>query len=343
MGYGGMSSQNYSFGVDALKSTGKQFARSQQAASTGNYSNIAEALDPRKLKNGMREACYAPGLTDLLPIAVGIDGTGSMEAVPGEIQERLPKLIELIVEQGISDHPNVMFQIFDDEKGLPDAAFQISQFEIGAKELLHSLNEMIIPGQGCGNHGESYHLFFYALARHTRLESFDKTGEKGVAVLICDEEPIWGNDPAKTGTTPTIAKDLFGDVLDREVPMLESVRQCAERYHILIIRPQHTSHGTNKSITKLWQSLLGEAGCNPENVLEVEKTESIVATIALAVGQMHGHDQSDLVDVLKSKGVSTDDAARATTAIVPFAGAQLATAGVASGTLPSGTTGRKRS
>ncbi|MEI8339178.1 MAG: hypothetical protein WCF94_00765 [bacterium] len=323
MGGGGFDPKAYSAGVDALKATGATFARSAAATATGDFSKLADILNPRKLKNGMRECCFAPGFSDAMPIVVSIDGTGSMSTVPVEIQAALPGLIESLVAQGITDHPNVMFICHDDEIHLPpDAAFQMSQFETGAKELTESLNQMIIPGLGGGNCGEGYHISFYAAANHTRLEPFERDGTKGYFVMICDEQPYYdAADPAKFGTKPSLAKEIFGDDIQAEVTMLDSVKKVAERYHIFIIRPGHTQNGKNRAITKLWQKLLSDAGVNPEHVLEVEKTADIIPTITLAIGRLNGADDHDMVSVLKASGIDAKGAISATSAVVPYAGA----------------------
>lgn len=347
MGSGSFRTVDYDDAVHRLQSTGTTFARSATAQRTGNLHDIAEILDPRKLKNGMRESCFTPGFNDATPIFVGIDGTGSMEVVPHHLQKELPKLIDLLTEKGISDHPNVLFVCHDDERACPpDAVFQMSQFEIESAKLIEALNEMIIPGNGGGNRGEAYHLVFYAAANHTRLESFERDGAKGFLFLICDEEPYYeAGDPSKQGTTPEIAKEVFGDTIEAEVTMLESAKKAFERFHIFVIRPGHTQNGQNKAITKLWQKLFKDVGENPEHVLEIGETEAIVSTMALAIGRLAGADQDELVEVLKSKGAGGISAAvDATSAIVPYAGGNLVAA-KASGSLAttdSGSSGRAR-
>lgn len=346
MGGSNFSSIDFDAGVSRLASSGATFRRSATAASTG-VRNIADILDPRKLKNGIRESCFAPGFVDATPIVVAIDGTGSMDQVPHDLQKQLPKLIDIITEKGISDHPNVMFMMFDDEHATPpDAAFQMSQFEIGSKELLTALNEMIIPGNGGGNNGEAYHLAFYAAANHTRIESFERDGAKGFFFLIEDEQPFYDSgDPAVRGTTPKIAQEVFGDKIQSEIPMLESVRKTCERYHVFIIRPGHTSHGQNKSIKKMWQKLLSDAGENPEYVLEVPETSDIVPTMAAAIGRLAGETEEDLANVLTSKGIHGVSAAlTATQALVPVSRGAIV-AGKVSGAIATSSRaskGRKR-
>lgn len=335
MGYGGFDPKTYSNAVNRLQQTGQTFARSA-AAQADPTVDLADLLNPRKLKNKLRECCFAPGFDEAVPIIVSIDGTGSMEEVPGVLQKELGNLITLLVENGVTDHPNVMFLCHDDEYALPDdARFQMSQFEIEAPKLIEALNEMIIPGYGNGNQGEAYHLAFYAAARHTRLEPFERDGTKGFLFLIGDEEPYYEDgDFRKLGTKPRVAKAVFGDKLEAEVPMLDLVKETAKRYHIFVLRPGHTLHGKNPHITKRWQELLRAAGVNPEHVLEVAETDALVATIALAVGRILGADRDELVQVLKTKGAAgVKAAAAATQALVPAGHGNAVTVGKATATL----------
>ncbi len=319
MGGGSFSSRDYDSGVKNLISSGKSFKFSAAVHASGDMGTVASILDPRELKNGLRESCYAPGFNDATPIAALIDLTGSMQDVPKLIQKDLPKLIDLVTEQGISDHPNVMFIGFDDENVCPRGGMQMSQFEIEASKLIESLNNMVITGLGGGNQGEAYHLALYALARHTRLECFERDGIKGFAFLICDEEPYYDDqDPSKCGTSPEIAKEVFGDSLQAEVSMLDIMIEVISRYHLFVIRPGHTSNGKNSRISKEWRELLGAAGENPQNVIEGEKTEEIIATMAMSIGRLAGVVEDELVDVLKRRGaVGVDNAAASTKAIVP--------------------------
>lgn len=319
MGRGGFDPQAYNTAVNRLQQTGRTFARSAQAQHDPTV-GLADVLNPRKLKNGMRECCFAPGFDEAVPIMIGIDGTGSMEQVPHVLKDELVNLITLLVENGVTDHPNVMFVCHDDEHVFPDdAKFQMGQFETDAPKLLEALNEMIIPGCGGANRGEAYHLVFYAAARHTRLEPFERDGTKGFLFLICDEEPYYEDgDFRKRGTRPKVAEAVFGDKLEAEVPMLDLVKEAAKRYHIFVLRPGHTQNGQNHRITKRWQELLEAAGVNPEHVLEVAETDALVATIALVVGRILGADRDELVQVLKAKGAAgVQAAAVATQAIVP--------------------------
>lgn len=324
MGSGAFDSINYASSVTSLRGTKAHFAHTAAAHSTGRYTDFTDALDPKKLKKndegiGMRESCYDPAFTDLLSIVVALDGTGSMARVPQELQAGLPEIINLLKASGHADHVNVLVELFDDENVVPGAAFQMSQFETAADLLLKATNELIIPGMGGGNDGEAYHLAIYAAANHTLLEGFEREGTKGFFFLIGDEQPYYDDDDFRVkGTTPEVAKEVFGDTLQAEVPMLTSLKKLAERYHVYKIRPGATSHGRNKAVLKRWQELFREAGLNPQNVLEVEETVAVVPTIALTIGKVLGSSEEELIDVLKTTSVpGLDDAIAATKAIVP--------------------------
>jgi hypothetical protein len=344
MGGGSYSSTHYDSAVKGLHDSGKAFTRSATARSTGDYvTSIADILDPRKLKNGMRESCFAPGASTLMSILIGIDGTGSMSRVPHALQAELSKLITMLVEQGITDHPNVAFMLFDDEDVVQHAAFQMSQFEIEADPLLASLNEMVIPSNGGGNDSESYHLTFYAAANHTRLEGFERDGTKGFLFIIGDENPYVGNKWATRGTSPAIAKELFGDSLQGEVTMLESVKKAAERYHVFLIRPGAASNFSNKRISEEWRKLFIEAGINGQHVLEVQDTDTIVTTIAMTIGKVSGMEDEEMVDVLTAKGAKgVASAASAVKDLVPIAGGAVAVASTNTEVATGKTEGRER-
>jgi len=95
----------------------------------------------------------------------------------------------------------------------------------------------------------------------------------------------------------------------------------------------------------MWQKLLKAAGENPEHVLEIAETEAIIPTMALSIGGILGADRDEIVDVLKTQGVSgVDIAVVATQGIIPAgcAVAKVATATSALATSASAASGRRR-
>lgn len=174
---------------------------------------------------------------------------------------------------------------------------------------------MIIPSRGGHNMTESYDLAFYAAARHTRLECFDKNGEKGFFFLIGDEYPTDEYlSPSTYSIAPQKVADVFGDSIQAPVSMLDIVKEVHAKYHVFVIRPGDTAAGGRKDISTAWADLLGEAGGNPQHVLEVPTMKDIIPAILLSVARIFGS-ETEIINVLTTRG---DD----------VAGAIAATAGV---------------
>jgi len=273
---------------------------------------LSDHLDPRNRKSDVYEATLAGKCKTLLPIIVSIDGSASMKKIPTYLQKYLHGIFDSLISQGI-DCPNVMIMSHDDEHAVPpDAAFQMSGFLENKVALSRTINDdVFFTGCGGGNKGEAYHLPFYAAANHTNF----KAEGKGFLFIIGDEEPYYGaGDPAKRGTSPEIALEIFGDVLDNEVPMLQSVKKAAEKYHIFVIRPLHTNNGPTQKITKAWQKLFELAGVDSDNVLEPTDTVAILPAMAYAICLTRGDNVEKLEAVLKEMGVKNLCSARATVA-----------------------------
>lgn len=320
MGYTAFSSTAYKSSVEDLYRTASAFARSTAVRASGNYTNISGILNPSCMVNNSRECCFAPNFTDALGIVVAIDCTGSMQQVPYHLQKELPTMIDVLVEQSITDHPNICFMGFDDYTVTKNAAFQMSQFESGNNELITALNELVIPGAGGFNDSESYHLAFYAAGNHTRLESLERDNVKGIFFLVCDELPFYSRkDPNTFGTPSSLITEVFGTSGLQEESMIESMRKTLAMYDVFIIRPRETSNGSNHTITVAWQNIVREAGGNVQNVLEIETMDQIIPTMVMSIGQLYGENSDNLVSVLKKRGINDlGSIVRATHEIVPY-------------------------
>lgn len=328
MGGSSFSSSNYLQASADLAASGQQYAKSAQVHKSGDYGDVSKVLDPRELKDGIRESCFPDGIDDILSVALVFDLTASFGEIPYYLQKELPNIIEVLKEQNVSEHPQVMFMGIDDEQVMPRACFQMSQFESGSAELLEAMNELVISHHGGGNDGESYHLPFYALANHTKLETFERDGDKGVAVFICDEPAFhrWNGGWANGKTPGSLIKECFGTSVE-DTPMVDSVKKTLEKYDVIVIRPRDCSWGQDASVTQEWRAMLVHCGGNPELVIEVDNKEAVITTIVMAIGALKGIDHSQLVDVLTAKGAPQVQAASdATKSIVPSGGGAVAKA-----------------
>src|SRR5882672_9805113 len=92
---------------------------------------LRESLDPKLMKNMLRESCDDDTCPESTAIIVALDETGSMHIIPDYmVREGLPTLFqEVYVRKPVTD-PHIMFM------GIGDAEvdfhpIQVSQFEAG--------------------------------------------------------------------------------------------------------------------------------------------------------------------------------------------------------------------
>src|SRR5206468_3075582 len=145
------------------------------------------------------------------------DVTGSMSTVPRVIQENLPKLMGLLLRKGYLDHPHILVGAIGDVPNPDRAPLQVGQFEAGI-EIENDLTNLYLEGGGGGGMSESYELGMYFIARHTKIDCFDKRGEKGYLFLIGDEMPY------KKVKKSEVEK-IIGDKLQADISVEELVQE----------------------------------------------------------------------------------------------------------------------
>src|SRR5262245_55807379 len=178
---------------------------------------VHQALDPIGLAGkGVRESRDSAEHPESVAIAVLFDVTGSMQLVPRELQARLPRLLGTITE--LLPHAQILFGAVGDAT-CDRAPLQIGQFE-SDNRMDEDLRRILLAGGGGGGLAESYELAFYFLARHTRLDCFEKRGVRGIAFVIGDETAY----PAVDGAD--VAR-LFGEGLPNDI-RLEAILSQAQ-------------------------------------------------------------------------------------------------------------------
>ncbi len=277
---------------------------------------IHESLDPKKMVNGIRESRDSAEHPNSIPIAIGLDQTGSMMNVPKGVIQKMPSLMGTLVKNGLDD-TQILFSAVGDYFS-DQFPFQVGQFESDNK-MDDNLRNVILEGNGGGNNCESYSLFLYFLARCTVTDAFEKRGEKGYAFLIEDE-------PYPASVTKKEILGVFGQTIEADIPFAQIVAEAQEKWNIFIIRPAETSYGKNKGVTDSWKALF------PERVICIDSVESICETIALAVAAGEGIDLDKIEEDFAASG-SKVDFGKIKSAIVPYANSGLAKAGKAVGNL----------
>jgi hypothetical protein len=213
---------------------------------------LKESLDPKKMKNMMRESCdddVCPNSTGLI---VGLDETGSMGIIPDYmVRTGFPKLFQEIYDRKPVTDPHIMFMGIGDAE-CDRSPMQISQFESGMR-LADQLTDIYLEGNGGGNHYEGYTFPWYMAAMHTKLDCFDKRGKKGYLFTVGDEQPnpiLYRKDILRVlGTAPET------DLTARQ--LLDMVSKMYHVFHVVVEQGSHASHYLDITLRE-WRELLGE-------------------------------------------------------------------------------------
>jgi hypothetical protein len=150
----------------------------------------------------------------------------------------------------------------------------VGQFE-SDNRMDDNLEKIFLEGGGGGQQTESYELGMYFIARHTAIDCWEKHGRKGYLFLI-------GDEMAYPQVSRKEVRQLIDDGLEVDIPAAEMVKELRQRYHVFYLLPKAASYGGDAKILKFWRGLLGH------NVLELEDSEAVCETIALAIGMMEG-------------------------------------------------------
>ena len=152
------------------------------AYSDGGATRVHPALDP--LGVTARESRDSDEHPRSLAIAVLFDVTGSMRGA-GRLQQKLPRLLGLLLRKGYTTDPQIMFGAIGDAT-CDRAPLQIGQFE-SDNRMDDDLGRIVLEGGGGGQKTESYELAMYFMARHTAIDCYDKRGRRGYLFIIGDE------------------------------------------------------------------------------------------------------------------------------------------------------------
>lgn len=151
-------------------------------------SSILPAMDPAQTKLP-REACDSPLCPRSRGVMMIFDDTGSMNRLLTDLVQEQMKRIAVEVPSSVSYDPQILFGAVNDIRAFCDCPLQIGQFEAGFNEMIQQITSLHIQGGGGGNGSESYIIPQYFAAKHTRLESLEKRGEKGILFVIGDDGP----------------------------------------------------------------------------------------------------------------------------------------------------------
>lgn len=292
MGGGSWSAQTYNRTTQAKINSGTTFGYATYARQTGQM-KPHELLDPKRLNAAglnIRES-RDNGDVESLPLIIGLDGTGSMGRIPGEVQKKLAGLFGLLVRKGYCGDaiPQLAITMYGDAK-TDQIPLQFSQFEADNRFEEQGLDNLVHEGNGGGNFGESQSLAWYYMVHHVVTDAWEKRGKKGYYFVIADE--------ISHELTAQQVKDNVGDGEPlgslRTADLAKALQEKWEVVVLLIDNMSARSQGSQKFYSDLFGA---------QNVLVVENPDTIAETIGAAIGMMENSDldvdelEDDLVDV----------------------------------------------
>jgi len=227
-----------------------------------------DKMSPHGVK--IRESRDSDAHPDSVAVGVFFDVTGSMGGVPVVLQQKLPKLMDILLTKGYCKDPQILVGAVGDYHS-DRVALQAGQFESGI-EIDEDLGRLFIEGGGGGTYEESYQNAMYFFARHTSIDCWDKRGKKGFLFLIGDEKPY-------AASTRAEIKEIFGDDVQDKITVQEMIKEVQERYNLFFIIPKGTSHYEDPALRECWAKLIGA-----EHVLMLEDPNLVCETIGATIG-----------------------------------------------------------
>ncbi len=261
MGYG-----SYSVAAAVNRSAEKGY-KTMSAASVFTARKIESAMSPMNLE--FRESRDSAEHPNSVPIIVGLDVTGSMGSIPHYlISTSLPKIMGKIMQAGEAD-PQMLFVAVGDHE-CDNSPLQVAQFESSDELLDKWLKQVYLEGGGGGNAGESYHLAWYLAANHTKTDSFEKRGKKGLLFTI-------GDEPVLADLSSAAIRKITGNGDSKGQSAAQLLEQAEQTFDVYHIHVKFTRSGGLKTVQDGWKQLMGD------NVLFADDQDSIATLIAETV------------------------------------------------------------
>jgi len=278
MGYEHWSDDFYKHREETRKAKGETafVYHAAVAAKPASEQKVHDAMSPKRKR--VREARDSADHPNSLPIGVLFDITGSMQRSPVAFQRKLGDLMTRLVTHEYVTDPQILIGCVgdtNDHGGGFDGSCQIGEFESDIK-IDDCLGQCWLAGGGGGSIEESYQNAAYFFARHVQADHIEKGRGKGCLFMLGDENPY-----------PTVKRReveaLFGDTLQEDIPTPKLFEELRQSWDVYFIIPRETNHGTNPSIRRQWEELVGR-----ENVFSLDSAENVSELIALILGIRQG-------------------------------------------------------
>ena len=269
-----MGGSSFDPGAWASFSSSRVAGKSTAAVFTSR--SLKESLDPKLMKNMLRESCDDAVCPNSTAIMIGLDVTGSMHIIPDYmVRTGFPKLFEEIYNRKPVTDPHIAFLGIGDVEwdGSP---VQISQFEAGMR-LADQLVDMYLEGGGGGNSYESYVFAWYLAAMHTKIDCFEKRSKKGYLFTVGDEMPT-------PRLLPEHIKGVLGIGPETALTAQQLLDMASRNYHVFHVIIEQGNHARYHlpAVTEAWRDLLGQRALNLSDYTKL--SEVIVSAIQVVEG-----------------------------------------------------------
>ena len=249
--------------------------RKQSRQELFSQRQIHKDFDPKNIT--VRESCDSEANPESNAIIVGLDVTGSMGFIAEDIAKNgLGTLVEGILDRQPVRDPHIMMMAIGD-LFYDRAPLQATQFEADIR-IAEQLTDLWLEGGGGGNSFESYDLPWAFAARKTKIDCFDKRGNKGYLFTIGDE------NPPEAGTSQQINKAI-GAGGQANSTAEELLSEAQERYNVFHIIVEEGSHARRhlREVSRAWHNLLGKRAIHLKNYQCI--AEVIISVIEVNEGR----------------------------------------------------------
>lgn len=214
MGYGSYTSADWT----KLRKSAK-ISESSTADQMFQSEEMEDRFNPRLIE--VRESRDSEEHPHSTPVIIGLDVTGSMGYLAAEIAKNgLNETMMKIYSTNPIKDPQMMFAAIGDVQDR--APLQVTHFESDiriAEQLLALWLEY-----GGYDEPEDYELLWYFAAKHTKIDSFEKRGEKGILFTIGDAD-------CHEDLNQDMIYQIFGDK-SKSLKSSEILKMAQEKYEV---------------------------------------------------------------------------------------------------------------
>ena len=291
MGYGTFDSGASSARSAFRKSTGTSaFVVDADIKAGRRAVAVHETLDlTKKPKRECRDNSDNPLA---IPVAIMVDVTGSMGDVADLVIDGLHKIMTVIKDRKIVEHPSICFGAIGDAT-CDRVPIQMGEFESDDELAESHLSNIYREGGGGGQVMESYELALWFFANQVETDHWDKRGEKGFLFIIGDEAPY-------DEVNPDHIKSYCGEDVSEAISLETIATKLQERWHVFCLRPGGTSHFDSNKVQSTWLRALPA-----ERVIKVEDWHEINSLIAGTISVMSGITTEDTLVAIKDANLKT--------------------------------------